>query len=106
MKLFLITRRDLSIAQQAVQAAHAMRQFKHDHPTVEQTWFENSNTLALLEVDDEPALVKLLERASWRDIEASGFREPDRQNELTAIAIGPRGKGLCRGLAPALQQVA
>lgn len=71
---------------------------------MEQTWYENSNTLALLEVEDEPALERLLERARWKGIEASGFREPDRQDELTAIAIGPRGKRLCQGLELALQR--
>lgn len=106
MKLFLVTRRDLSPGQQAVQAAHAGRQFQHEHPVVEQAWFETSNTLAFLEVEDEPALERLLERARWKGVPASGFREPDRQNELTAIAIGPKGKSLCQGLDLALQEVA
>lgn len=102
-KLFLVTRADLSPGQQAVQAAHAGRQFQHEHPAVEQEWFETSNTLAFLEVDDEAALAKLLEKALRRDIVASGFREPDRQDELTAIAIGPAGKSLCQRLELALQ---
>lgn len=105
-KLFLITRRDLPPGQQAVQATHAGRQFLHEHPEIERAWFESSNTLAFLEVDDEPALMRLLERARWKGIAASGFREPDRQYELTAIAIGPKGKSLCRGLNCALQEVA
>ncbi len=106
MKLFLVTRRDLSPGQQAVQAAHAMREFQHKHPDLERTWYEASNTLALLVVDDEPALERLLERARWKGLAVSGFREPDRQNELTAIAIEPRGKSLCQRLALALQEVA
>lgn len=105
-KLHLITRRDLSSAQQAVQAQHAARLFVHEHPAVEQSWYETSNTLAFLEVADEPALHQLLEKARWRGIAASGFREPDRQNELTAIALGPEGKRLCRGLELALRDVA
>jgi len=105
-KLYLVTRADLSPGQQAVQAAHAMRQFKHEHPEIEQTWFETSNTLAFLAIEDEPALERLLERARWRGVAVAGFREPDRHNELTAIAIGPKGKGLCQGLALALQHVA
>ena len=105
-KLFLITRRDLSPGQQAVQAAHAMREFKQEHPQVEQVWYETSNTLALLEVEDEPALKNLLERARWKGVSASAFYEPDRGNELTAIALGPDGKRLCQALDLALQRVA
>lgn len=105
-KLFLITRADLPPGQQAVQAAHAGRVFQHEHPIIERAWFETSNTLAFLKVANEPALARLLERARWKGYEASGFREPDRGNELTAIAIGPRGKSLCQSLAPALQEIA
>ncbi len=102
MKLFLITRRDLPAGQQAVQAAHAMRQFQHDHQDIERVWFENSNTLALLEVPNEPELEQLLERARWRGVAVSAFREPDRHNELTAVAIEPAGAGICRKLPLAL----
>lgn len=102
-KLFLITRRDLPPAQQAVQAQHAARLFQAEHPDIERAWYETSNTLAFLDVEDEPALERLLERARWRGFAASCFREPDRQNELTAIAIEPKGKGLCRRLELALQ---
>lgn len=101
-KLFLVTRRDLSEAQQAVQAAHALRQFGHEHPDVDRDWFETSNTLAFLCVADEQALGVLHERAVDRDVPVAAFREPDRANELTAIAIGPAGKNLTKGLPLAL----
>jgi peptidyl-tRNA hydrolase len=106
LKLYLIIRRDLSPAQQAVQAAHAMRAFQHEYPLIEQHWFETSNTLAFLEVEDEAALETLLERARWKNVAVAGFREPDRDNELTALAIGPDGKNLCQKLQLALQRVA
>lgn len=101
-KLFLITRRDLSPAQQAVQAAHAMRQFAHEHPQLDQEWFETSNTLAFLSVRDEAALGVLHRKALDRDIPVAAFREPDRENELTALALGPSGKKLTKGLPLAL----
>lgn len=102
MKLFLIVRADLSPGQQAVQAAHALRQFVADHPRVDREWFEVSNTLALLSVPTETDLHALLKRARDRHIEVAPFREPDRDNELTAIALGPRGKKLTQSLPLAL----
>jgi peptidyl-tRNA hydrolase len=102
-KLFLVVRRDLSPGQQAVQACHALKEFNVMHPEKDKLWYEMSNTLALLEVNDEPALEKLLEKALWRGVAVSSFREPDRQNELTALALGPEGRRLCQGLPLALR---
>ncbi len=105
MKLHLVTRRDLSAGQQAVQAAHALREFVREHPQTDLDWYEKSNTLAFLSVEDESSLQDLLSKALRRRIAVSGFREPDRDEELTAVAIGPQGKGLCRGLRLALSEV-
>jgi len=101
-KLHLVVRRDLSDAQQAVQAAHALRQFVAEHPTIDEEWFRTSNTLAFLSVQDETALGVLLGRAVERGIPVAAFREPDRGDELTAIALGPEGKKLTKGLPLAL----
>ena len=103
-KLYLITRRDLSAAQQAVQAAHALRQFTHEHPQIDREWFESSNTLAFLSVQDEAALGVLHRKAIDRDVPVAAFREPDRSDELTAIALGPTGKRLTKGLPLALYE--
>lgn len=105
MKLHLVTRADISAGQQAVQAAHALREFVREHPKVDREWYEKSNTLAFLSVKDEKALMQLLSEAVRRRIACSGFREPDRDHEITAIAIGPEGKGLCRQLRLALSEV-
>lgn len=104
-KLFLITRSDLSFGQRAVQMAHAIREFSEHHPEVDRTWYTDSNTLALLEVPHEGALKELLEQATWKGIPAAPFHEPDRGNELTAIALGPSAKGLCRKLPKAYSDV-
>jgi peptidyl-tRNA hydrolase len=101
-KLFLITRADLSDGQQAVQAAHAMREFAEHHPEVERTWYRESNTLAFLVVPDEPALGVLLKKARRRDVPAAVFREPDRNNEMTAIALGSAARSLVSNLPLAL----
>jgi len=103
-KLVLVTRSDLRPGQQAVQAAHAMRQFAADHPELDGSWFEQSNTLALLSVLDETALKRLANKADDLDLKLSLFREPDLGNSLTAIALepGPRSQRLCRNLPLAL----
>lgn len=105
MKLYLVTRQDLSPGQQGVQAAHAMREFIREHPEEDLRWYKGSNTLAFLAVADEGELTRLLSAAEFRCIPASGFREPDRNDELTAIAISPQGKGLCRRIPPALRDL-
>lgn len=59
-KLFLVTRADLPAGQQAVQAAHAFREFVNEHGDIEGDWYRTSNHLAFLSVADEPALERLL----------------------------------------------
>ena len=98
MKLYLIVRSDLPLGQQAVQAAHALREFSERYPEEDCRWYKQSNTLALLAGTNEAALRALLEEARWQAIPAASFHEPDRNNELTAIALGPTAKKLCRNL--------
>lgn len=88
-KLILVVREDLSPAQQAVQAAHALRQFVEEHPDEDQKWFKQSNTLALLSVKDEPELIELWFRAKDEGVKASGFQEPDLDDAITAVALEP-----------------
>lgn len=104
-KLYVIVRTDLRAGQQAVQAAHALRQFVEEHPETERAWFRRSNTLAMLAVPDEEALRCLLARADDRGIRTSIFREPDIDNQLTAIVLEPneRARRLCKGMPLALQ---
>jgi hypothetical protein len=97
-KLFVITREDLSYGQQAVQAMHALQEFNIRHPKAARDWYEESNTLALLAVANITALGVSLGKARDRNIPVSAFHEPDRNNEMTAIAIGPEGKRIAQGL--------
>lgn len=101
-KLYLIVRSDLPVAQQAIQAAHALQEFNELFSEVVGVWRLHSNTLALLEVPDEHQLLLLAERAYSMGAEVALFREPDLGESLTAIAIGPAGKRLTRGLPLAL----
>jgi hypothetical protein len=101
----VITRRDLEPGYQAVQSIHAAIQFKFDHPQLSQEWFEQSNYLGLLSVADEQELNKLIEQATTHSIHFSIFREPDIENQITAIALEPgqKSKKLCSKLPLALR---
>lgn len=98
MKLYLIVRRDLSPSARAVQLCHALRAFVEEHPAEDQVWFQQSNTLVLLEVDNEDCLRHLTEKAQAAGVSWALFREPDIGDQITAIAIAPTGKKLVRGL--------
>lgn len=102
-KLYLVVREDLPPGQQAVQVAHALHLFGTLHPEIDRAWHEESNTLALLGLPNEVALGVIVEKALQLGIPVACFREPDRNNELTAIALGPQGKRLTRNLPLALQ---
>ena len=101
-KLYLVVRSDLSQAQQAVQAAHALQEYNILHPERAREWHASSNTLAFLTVLNEEALAKLVERAGCRGVSFAAFTEPDLSDALTALAIGPDGKNITRDLPLAL----
>ena len=85
---------------------HALRQFTAEHPEVDRQWFEISNYLGLLSVANEQELHQLIEKARDLDIKLSVFREPDIDNQITAIALAPgvRSKKLCSQLQLALSK--
>lgn len=104
-KLYVITRSDLDPGYQAVQSMHALRQFTAEHPEVDRQWFEQSNYLGLLSVANEIELQDLISMAVQQDIKFSIFREPDIEDQITAIALapGPKSKKLCSRLQLALK---
>jgi len=62
--------------------------------------------LALLSVPTEGDLEELACTAERKFIPVVRFREPDRNQELTAIALGPQGKNLVDRLALTLGEKA
>lgn len=86
-KLRVITRRDLPIQTQAVQAAHAAIDFQHQHSIEAKEWHTSSNYLVFLTVADEEELIKLISRAILTGIKHTIFREPDLGNKITAVAF-------------------
>jgi hypothetical protein len=101
----VITRADLEPGYQAVQSLHAGIQFAMEHPEIHKEWFDESNYLGLLSVSNEIELTQLIEKALINNIRVSIFREPDIDNQITAIALEPGTitKKLCSKLSLALK---
>lgn len=84
-RLYVLTRKDLSKSQQAVQAGHAVAEYLLKYPSTK--W--DNGTLIYLGVQDENELIDWYKNIpSKRKVY---FKEPDRNNEMTAIAIVDSG---------------
>lgn len=79
MRLYVLVRKDLQPSYQAVQAGHAVAEFMLEH-----TLWKNSY-LIYLGVKHERELEKWLYKS--RELPHAIFREPDIDNEMTAIAV-------------------
>jgi len=95
----------MSQGYQGVQSIHAAIQFAFEHPDINKEWFENSNYLGFLSVQDERELHSLIEEANKKNIKLSIFKEPDIDNQITAIALAPSpdARRLCSRLPLALR---
>lgn len=89
-----------------VQSIHAGIQFVFEHPEYAEAWYKQSNYLGFLSVANESELVQLIEQAMAKGIKFSVFREPDIDNQITAIALEPgnKSKKLCSRLKLALSE--
>lgn len=103
--MYVITRADLDKGYQGVQSIHAGIQFVFEHPEFAQIWYQKSNYLGFLSVANEEELKLLIEKASEKGIKFSVFREPDIDNQITAIALEPSSasKKLCSRLRLAMK---
>lgn len=77
---------------QAVQATHAAIKFIFEHPEIANEWYNNSEYLVELSIENQEKLLELTEKLRWKGISFSEFREPDMDNELTSIALEPTEK--------------
>ena len=91
-KLIVVTRQDLIPGSQSCQATHAAIAFIFEHPEIAHEWYNISKYLVQLSVNNQEELLELAEKLSWKGILFSEFREPDLDNELTAIALEPSEK--------------
>ena len=71
------------------QTCHAAIQFQHEFPQLSKSWIESSNYLVILEVDNEIQLKSLIDKAEQIGICSSVFKEPDLDNQVTAVAFEP-----------------
>ena len=80
----------MSAGQQAVQSAHSLAQFAASYPDIFREWQQKHKNLIVLATPDEDALRGLFfDAAVLSKVECSAFREPDLNNELTAVALAP-----------------
>lgn len=79
----------MSEGYRAVQSAHAAINFIFEHPGRAGPWFHNSNYLVLLELKNEKQLKLLVEKCEYLQLVHTVFREPDIDNQITAVAIEP-----------------
>jgi len=68
---------------------HAAIDFCFEHSDIAKGWQTTSNYLAVLSVNDENDLKSLIQKLETRGICHTVFREPDLNNEITAVAIEP-----------------
>jgi hypothetical protein len=83
-KLYILTRRDLSRSQRAVQAGHAVAEWLL-HNNSNKNW--TNGTLVYLAVRNEQELNSWIGDLESKQISFVSFKEPDRNYETTAIAI-------------------
>jgi len=81
-KIYVLVRRDLSKSQQAVQGGHALAEYLLRGPA---TLWDNG-TLVYLGVRNEGELKFWGRWLKDKGHQVVDFKEPDRNNELTAIA--------------------
>lgn len=91
-KLVVVTRKDLSIPAQAVQAGHSAIKFQHDFPEISKKWFNESSYLIYLSIENQCELLKLIQKLEKLQIKFSAFIEPDMGGEITSICIEPSEK--------------
>ena len=80
VKLFVIVRKDLSISQRAVQAGHAVAEYLVNGPI----W--KNQTLIYLGAKSLNHLKNIISKLEFEGIDYTEWREPDLNNEITAIA--------------------
>ncbi len=97
-KLYAVIRADLPPGPQMAQLGHAISEFWQSHRELAEEWHNQSNFICILHTDDEHSLTRLLIQARSNGIPHAQFREPDYDDELTAIVIHPTGKHLVRHL--------
>lgn len=95
----------MSPGQQSVQSCHAAIAFMEEYKITANEWYSKSNYLGLLSVKTENELKALINKASLLNIKHSIFREPDIDNQITAVCLEPgaKTKRICSKIPLALK---
>jgi hypothetical protein len=88
MKMYVLVRRDLTTSQQAVQAGHAVAELLLRG---QRNGWDNG-TLVYLGVKNEDELRRWKYKLSGIGLAYSEFKEPDMENEITAISCVSSGE--------------
>jgi len=77
-----------------------------EHNDIANSWHKNSQYLTYLSVKDESELLFLIDKAQSRGMAISIFREPDIDNQITAIALEPSAEArkLCKNISCAFKK--
>lgn len=81
-KLYVVVRRDLEVGLRTAQAGHALIGWVMEYG-------RPPDNLVVLAVPSLEELHRVYDRC--RDVRMVGFHEPDLNDELTAVAVGPEG---------------
>jgi peptidyl-tRNA hydrolase len=103
-KLYLALRSDLTPGAKVAQACHGLRAFVAAHPELDANWHTNSNNLVVVEFSDENALRNLVTKAETKGVPFATFQEPDFDDSLTCVALGPGGDKLVSSAPLALRE--
>jgi hypothetical protein len=79
--MYVLVRKDLTKAYQAVQGGHALAQFLLNHSS---SW--GNGTLIYLGVRNEQQMMNWVRKLERKGIDVAVWREPDIGNQVTAIA--------------------
>lgn len=94
VKLYILTRTDLSNGQKAVQSIHSAITFIFKFPLLAFKWWISSNIVVLLGIENENQLITTFNQLKQLKLPIVEFREPDMQNQLTSIStILPTSQG-------------
>ena len=61
-----------------------------EHPDIDREWYEKSNNIVVLNAPNKEELAKIAYGLSKQGFAVCVFKEPDLNDELTAIAVEPR----------------
>jgi len=86
MRIYTLTRTDISKGQQAVQAGHSLAQYIIEwNPHISKKW--NNGSIINLGLGSEKSLKRWIKKLERLNIKYSIFREPDMNYEITSIAV-------------------